>query len=91
LCYFINTDHRKNFPGPIYLLLAFNTPGGKKKDCTYGIEKTYPRISIATQLGFICGQIRIKRGNLFICCLFYDAVKGRKKLKRLEAEVITTR
>ena len=26
-----------------------------------------------------------------MCCLFYDVVEGRKKLKRREAEVITTR
>jgi hypothetical protein len=73
-------DHRKNVPGPKDLLLAFNTPGGKKAS-TYEIEKIDTRISVATSLGFICGQIRIKRGNLFICCLFYDAVEGRKKQK----------
>jgi hypothetical protein len=59
--------------------------------------KNLSKILVATRLGFICGQIRLKEetfkesvqfvglsnvyGNLFICCLFCDALEGRKKLK----------
>jgi hypothetical protein len=90
LCHFLNIDDRKNVSGPIDLLLAFNTPGRKKLAHTK-LKEIYPRISVATRLGFIFGQIRIKREKLFISCLFYDVVEGRKKLKRREAEIITTR
>jgi len=83
-------DNRKNVSGPIDLLLAFNSPGGKKLAPTKLKKKIDPSISLATRLGFICSQIRIKREKLFISCIFYDDVEGRKKLKRREGEIITT-
>jgi hypothetical protein len=49
--------------------LAFNTPGGKNLAPTK-FKKIDPRLSVGTRLGFICDQIRIKRGNLFIVVYF---------------------